>query len=172
MEAIREGAVTVEGVDLTCITLKSGRDVFDRMVGGQEFDVAELSASEFISLHGTGKSPFVALPVFPSRVFRHGYIFINKRSGIRTAKEALACLAKQKFDLMFLDLNLPDIAEQSVDHHVNVLLGGGLARFQQTITGGRDVAFRGFGRWVYRSGDGVIRDKVFLCHLSHRRWFG
>ena len=34
MEAIREGAVTVEGVDLTCITLKSGRDVFDRMVGG------------------------------------------------------------------------------------------------------------------------------------------
>ena len=87
MEAIREGAVTVEGVDLTCITLKSGRDVFDRMVGGQEFDVAELSASEFISLHGTGNSPFLALPVFPSRVFRHGYIFINKRSGIRTAKD-------------------------------------------------------------------------------------
>ena len=52
MEAIREGAVTVEGVDLTCLTLKSGRDVFDRMVGGQEFDVAELSASEFVSLAG------------------------------------------------------------------------------------------------------------------------
>ena len=87
MEAIREGAVTVDGVDLTCITLKSGRDVFDRMVGGQEFDVAELSASEFISLHGAGNCPFVALPVFPSRVFRHGYIFINKRSGIRSAKD-------------------------------------------------------------------------------------
>src|SRR6266508_5288745 len=87
MEAIREGLVTVEGVDLTCITLKSGRDVFDRMVGGSEFDVAELSASEFISLNGQGDRRFVALPVFPSRVFRHGYIFINTRAGIRTAKD-------------------------------------------------------------------------------------
>ena len=87
MDAIREGIVRPEGVDLTCITLKSGRDVFDRMVGGSEFDVAELSASEFISLTGRGDCPFVALPVFPSRVFRHGYIFINTRRGIRTPKD-------------------------------------------------------------------------------------
>jgi 4,5-dihydroxyphthalate decarboxylase len=87
LETIREGSVTVEGVDLTCLTLKSGRDVFDRMVGGQEFDVAELSASEFISLFGNGNSPFVALPVFPSRVFRHGYIFVNMRAGIRGPKD-------------------------------------------------------------------------------------
>jgi hypothetical protein len=87
MEAIREGSVVPEGVDLICLTLPSGREVFDRMVGGREFDVAELSASEFISLAGAGDCPFVALPVFPSRVFRHGYIFINARSGIRTPKE-------------------------------------------------------------------------------------
>jgi 4,5-dihydroxyphthalate decarboxylase len=87
LEAIRDGDVEVEGVDLTCITLKSGRDVFDRMVGGREFDVAELSASEFISLHGTGDCPFVAIPVFPSRVFRHGYIFVNTRRGIRAPKD-------------------------------------------------------------------------------------
>jgi 4,5-dihydroxyphthalate decarboxylase len=87
MEAIREGAVAIEGIDLNCITLKSGREVFDRMVGGREFDVAELSASEFISLSGRGDCPFVALPVFPSRVFRHGYIFINTRRGITTPKE-------------------------------------------------------------------------------------
>ena len=86
MEAIREGAFR-RGLDLNCITLKSGRDVFDRMVGGQEFDVAELSASEFISLMGRGDCPFVALPVFPSRVFRHGYIFVNTRSGIRAPKD-------------------------------------------------------------------------------------
>jgi 4,5-dihydroxyphthalate decarboxylase len=86
MEAIREGAVTVEGVDLACLTLKSGRDVFDRMVGGTEFDVAELSASEFISLAGKGDRRFVALPVFPSRVFRHGYVFVNTRAGVKTPK--------------------------------------------------------------------------------------
>jgi 4,5-dihydroxyphthalate decarboxylase len=87
MEAIRDGDVAVEGVDLNCITLKSGRDVFDRMVGGREFDVAELSASEYISLHGAGDCPFVAIPVFPSRVFRHGYIFVNTRCGIRAPKD-------------------------------------------------------------------------------------
>jgi 4,5-dihydroxyphthalate decarboxylase len=87
MEAIREGEVVPEGIELNCITLRSGRQIFDRMVGGQEFDVAELSASEFISLMGRGDCPFVALPVFPSRVFRHGYIFINTRRGIRTPKD-------------------------------------------------------------------------------------
>jgi 4,5-dihydroxyphthalate decarboxylase len=87
MEAIREGLVEVEGVELNCITLKSGRNIFDRMVGGREFDVSELSASEFISLAGVGDCPFVAIPVFPSRVFRHGYIFVNRRSGIRNPKD-------------------------------------------------------------------------------------
>jgi 4,5-dihydroxyphthalate decarboxylase len=87
LEAIRDGDVEVEGVALNCITLKSGRDVFDRMVGGREFDVAELSASEYISLHGAGDCPFVAIPVFPSRVFRHGYVFVNTRAGIRTPKD-------------------------------------------------------------------------------------
>jgi 4,5-dihydroxyphthalate decarboxylase len=86
MEAIRAGEVVPEGIDLNCITFASGREIFDRMVGGREFDIAELSASEFISLMGRGDCPFVALPVFPSRVFRHGYIFVNARAGIRSAK--------------------------------------------------------------------------------------
>src|SRR5262245_28826928 len=87
MEAIREGAIEIAGIDLNCITFRAGREIFDRMVGGQEFDVAELSASEYISLSGRGDCPFVALPVFPSRVFRHGYIFINTRRGIREPKD-------------------------------------------------------------------------------------
>jgi hypothetical protein len=86
MEAIREGDVVPEGIDLNCITLRSGREIFDRMVGGREFDVAELSASEFISLMGRGDCPFVALPVFPSRVFRHGYVFVNTRR-VRAPKD-------------------------------------------------------------------------------------
>src|ERR1700691_676582 len=87
IEALRSGEVQVEGVALNVIVFPSGRRIFDRMVGGEEFDASELSASEFISLTGNGKSAFVAIPVFPSRVFRHGYIFVNKRSGIRTPKD-------------------------------------------------------------------------------------
>ncbi len=87
MEALRSGEVAVEGIDLNVMFFPSGRQIFDRMVGGLEFDASELSTSEFISLMGHGDSPFVAIPVFPSRVFRHGYIFVNKRSGIRTPRD-------------------------------------------------------------------------------------
>jgi 4,5-dihydroxyphthalate decarboxylase len=86
-EALREGDVAVEGIDLNCLTLNTEREIFDRMVGGLEFDVSELSCSEFISLMGRGHCPFVALPVFPSRVFRHGFIFINRRSGVAAPKD-------------------------------------------------------------------------------------
>jgi 4,5-dihydroxyphthalate decarboxylase len=87
VEALRTGEVNVEGIDLNVMVFPSGRQIFDRMVGGQEFDVSELSAAEFISLRGRGECPFAAIPVFPSRVFRHGYIFVNRRSGIRAPKD-------------------------------------------------------------------------------------
>jgi len=53
----------------------------------QEFDVSEFSSSEFISRLARGNCPFVALPVFPARVFRHGYIYINRKAGIQTPKD-------------------------------------------------------------------------------------
>jgi len=85
--ALRTGDVRPDGIDLRMIMFSAGREIFDRMVGGREFDVAELSASEFISLTGRGDCPFVALPVFPSRVFRHGYIFVNTAAGIRNPQD-------------------------------------------------------------------------------------
>ena len=87
VEALRTGDVQPHGIDLKMQMFPAGREIFDRMVGAREFDIAELSSSEFISLMGRGGCPFVALPVFPSRVFRHGYIFVNARAGIRTAKD-------------------------------------------------------------------------------------
>jgi 4,5-dihydroxyphthalate decarboxylase len=86
MAALRTGDVTVEGIDLNYIAIDSPREIFDRMGGRQEFDVAEFSSSEFIGRFARGDCPFVALPVFPSRVFRHGYIYVNRRSGITVPK--------------------------------------------------------------------------------------
>jgi 4,5-dihydroxyphthalate decarboxylase len=86
-EALRTGEVEVEGVDLNYIAIEAPREIFDRMGGGAEFDAAEFSASEFIARTARGDCPFVALPVFPSRVFRHGYIYVNRRSGITTPKQ-------------------------------------------------------------------------------------
>jgi 4,5-dihydroxyphthalate decarboxylase len=87
MVPLHTGEVQADGIDLNFIVIDSPRDIFDRMGGGQEFDLSEMSSSETIQRHAKGGSPFVALPVFPSRVFRHGHISINRKSGIKSPKD-------------------------------------------------------------------------------------
>ena len=86
-EALRTRDVTLKDIDLDFVAIDSPRDIFDRMGGRQEFDVSEFSSSEYISRYARGNCPFVALPVFPARVFRHSYIFVNRAAGIRTPKD-------------------------------------------------------------------------------------
>ena len=87
MQALYTGEVKPEGIDLNFLAIEAPRVIFDNMARDQTYDLAEMSCSEFITRLGNGGSPFVALPVFPSRVFRHGFISINKNSGIRSAKD-------------------------------------------------------------------------------------
>jgi len=87
MEALRSGEVAVEGVDLNYLAIEAPREIFDRMGGTAEFDAAEFSASEFIGRMARGDRTLVALPVFPSRVFRHSYIYENRRGGIASPKD-------------------------------------------------------------------------------------
>jgi 4,5-dihydroxyphthalate decarboxylase len=78
--------VQPQGIDLNFIPVARPRETFDRMAGGLEFDAAEFSSSEFISGTSAGTSPFVALPVFPSRMFRHSFITVNT-DRVRTPKD-------------------------------------------------------------------------------------
>ena len=87
MEPLYTGEVKPDGIDLNFMPIEEPRPIFDRMSGGQEFDVAEYSSSEFVQRFANKQCPFVALPVFPSRCFRHGFIAINKKSGIQTPKD-------------------------------------------------------------------------------------
>ncbi len=80
------GAVPVEGVDLNFVNIDSPREIFDRMSASQEFDASEYSSSEFISRYSAKQCPFVAIPVFPSRSFRHGFIAVNRKL-VKTAKD-------------------------------------------------------------------------------------
>lgn len=86
MGPLFSGEVRPEGIDLNCIGIEAPREIFDRM-GLGEFDVSELGATEFVIRLSTGNCPFVAIPVFPSRAFRHGFITVNRKSKIRTAKD-------------------------------------------------------------------------------------
>src|SRR6202022_2775945 len=80
MQALYTGEVEPEGIDFTYQAIDEPREIFDRMARGQEFDACEFSSSEFISRLSAGTCPFVAIPVFPSRVFRHGYITVNRQT--------------------------------------------------------------------------------------------
>jgi 4,5-dihydroxyphthalate decarboxylase len=78
--ALQNGTVKPEGIELTYLPLQPA-EIFWRMLQYQEFDVSELSLSNYTTLLDAGDCPFVAIPVFPSRVFRHGYFFINSDAG-------------------------------------------------------------------------------------------
>ncbi len=87
MQPLYTGEVQPEGIDLNFIPIELPRPIFDRMSGGEEFDVAEYSSSEFVQRYAARECPFVAIPVFPSRTFRHSFISISKKSGIKTPKD-------------------------------------------------------------------------------------
>lgn len=87
VQPLYTGEVKLDGFELDYRVVEWSREIFDRMAGKREFDAAEFSSSELISRIAAGKSPFVAIPVFLSRVFRHGFVCINRRSGIRNPKD-------------------------------------------------------------------------------------
>jgi len=87
MQPLYTGEVTPDGIDLNFIAIDQPRPIFDRMSGGQEFDIAEYSSSEFTQRTWNKQCPFVAIPVFPSIAFRMGFIAINRKSGIKTPKD-------------------------------------------------------------------------------------
>jgi 4,5-dihydroxyphthalate decarboxylase len=86
--ALMDGSVQVDGIDLNYLNLPV-EETFFRMARFQEFDVAEMSLSSYcLSLHREDR-PFVAIPVFPSRFFRHSCIFIHAASGIKEPRDLI-----------------------------------------------------------------------------------
>jgi 4,5-dihydroxyphthalate decarboxylase len=69
-------------VDLNYLNLPV-EETFFRMLRHQEFDVAEMSLSSYTLSLFRQNPPFIAIPVFPSRMFRHSCIYIHAGSGIR-----------------------------------------------------------------------------------------
>jgi 4,5-dihydroxyphthalate decarboxylase len=86
MTALYTGEVRPVGIDLNFIAVNDPRALFDRMAARQEFDASEMSTSEYVSRFAAGKCPFVAIPAFPSRMFRHGFITVDSRV-VKTPKD-------------------------------------------------------------------------------------
>jgi 4,5-dihydroxyphthalate decarboxylase len=81
IRALQDGRVQPEGIDLNLLYLPV-EETFYRQARYREFDVSEMSLSSFLLTLDAEDPPFVGLPVFPSRMFRHQSIYVNKDSGI------------------------------------------------------------------------------------------
>jgi 4,5-dihydroxyphthalate decarboxylase len=86
--ALADGSVVPEGIDLNVLELPV-EETFFRMLRYREFDAAEMSLSSYTVSLMRENPPFIAIPVFPSRLFRNNGIFISTKSGIREPKDLI-----------------------------------------------------------------------------------
>jgi 4,5-dihydroxyphthalate decarboxylase len=83
--ALADGRVEIDGVELRYIHLEP-EEIFFRMLNYGEFDAAEMSLSTYLLTH-LADGPFIAIPVFPSRMFRHTSVYVNGTAGIDKAQD-------------------------------------------------------------------------------------
>jgi ABC-type nitrate/sulfonate/bicarbonate transport system substrate-binding protein len=84
--ALEEGTIRPDGIELTYLRLPV-EETFFRMARHREFEVAEMSLSTYVLSLQADPSPFVALPVYTSRMFRHGGIYCHADAGISAPED-------------------------------------------------------------------------------------
>ncbi|MDF3887238.1 ABC transporter substrate-binding protein [Cupriavidus basilensis] len=75
--ALLDGRIQIDGVDPVYMTL-TPEEMFFRAMRSQDFDITELSFSSYLVKHSRGDCPYIAVPVFLSRAFRHTSIYVRK----------------------------------------------------------------------------------------------
>ena len=78
---ILRGQMQIPGFNLHIAEMSDVATMFAGMYKGQ-YDVGEMSLGELIYYTSRTNADFVGIPVFPSRMFRHGFIFCRRSSGI------------------------------------------------------------------------------------------
>ena len=86
LAAIKDGSVRVEGCDVTFIPMEP-EEVFFRAFRFAEFDCCELSFSSYIRVMSQGRSDYVGIPAFVSRLFRHSAFYIRTDRGIEKPED-------------------------------------------------------------------------------------
>ena len=84
--ALADGRVRADGIDLVYLS-QPVEETFFRMMRYKEYDCSEMSLSSYVASLNRDEPPFIAIPAFPSRFFRHSCIFVSAKSGIRKPEE-------------------------------------------------------------------------------------
>lgn len=75
--ALFDGRVQIDGVDPIYMLLNP-EEMFFRAMRSRDFDISEISFSSYLVKHSRGESPYIAVPVFLSRAFRHTSMYVRK----------------------------------------------------------------------------------------------
>jgi 4,5-dihydroxyphthalate decarboxylase len=86
--ALIDGRVPLDGIDLNYVSLPV-EETFFRMLRHAEFDAAEMSLSSYVLSLFRPEPRFIAIPVFPSRFFRHSCVYVHAASGIHEPKDLI-----------------------------------------------------------------------------------
>ena len=113
--AIQDGTIQPDGITINYHDLPV-EETFFRMLRHREFDIAEMSLSSYTVSLFRDPAPFVAIPIFPSRFFRHSCIYVNAKSGIRTPKDLIG----KKIGVPEFQMTAPVWIRGILDEHYGV----------------------------------------------------
>jgi 4,5-dihydroxyphthalate decarboxylase len=88
VRAIKEGVVKADGIELVMLTGMGPRERHWRMARHAEFDICEANVGAYFMERDHG-AELTAIPVFLHRRFRHGFLFVNAKTGIRAPKDLI-----------------------------------------------------------------------------------
>jgi 4,5-dihydroxyphthalate decarboxylase len=112
---LADGTVKPDGIELNFLDMPV-EETFFRQARFREFDVSEMSLSSYtVSLFRDPK-PFIAIPVWPSRFFRHSCIYVNAKSGIKSPKD----LVGKKIGVPEFQMTAPVWIRGILDEHYSV----------------------------------------------------
>lgn len=86
-QALIDGRVKIEGVDPQFHTARIVTEIFEAMISRRAYHVSELGMTYFLRTIDSPDRPFVAMPVFPNRAFRHSAIYVNKHAGVERPQD-------------------------------------------------------------------------------------
>ena len=82
VRALKDGTVKPRGIELLVADYPGTRAIHDKVASGEACDINEFNGGAYVVQKYGGRDDFTALPVFPHRRFRHGFIYINRSKGI------------------------------------------------------------------------------------------
>jgi hypothetical protein len=85
--ALADRTVAIAGVDAAFHGARIVTEIFERMIRQRDYDVSELGMTYFLRTMDFDEPPFVAIPVFPNRCFRHSAIYVNTAAGIKVPQD-------------------------------------------------------------------------------------